>query len=78
MHRQITDAPDHLVVDHIDHNGLNNQKKNLRVFILGGMLKLNQSNYLSSDEDIRFALYVNTGRPVARGNLIQERGAQKG
>ncbi|MHC4573063.1 MAG: hypothetical protein ACYS76_02840 [Planctomycetota bacterium] len=31
MHRQITNAPDHLVVDHIDHNGLNNQKKNLRL-----------------------------------------------
>ncbi|OHB60660.1 MAG: hypothetical protein A2167_04600 [Planctomycetes bacterium RBG_13_46_10] len=31
MHRQITNAPDHLVVDHIDHNGLNNRKRNLRV-----------------------------------------------
>ena len=31
MHRQITNAPDHLVVDHIDHNGLNNQKANLRL-----------------------------------------------
>jgi hypothetical protein len=31
MHRQITNAPDHLVVDHIDDNGLNNQKKNLRL-----------------------------------------------
>jgi hypothetical protein len=31
MHRQILNAPDHLVVDHIDHNGLNNRRKNLRV-----------------------------------------------
>ena len=30
MHRQITNAPDHLVVDHIDHNGLNNRNSNLR------------------------------------------------
>lgn len=31
MHREVMQAPDHLVVDHIDHNGLHNRKQNLRL-----------------------------------------------
>jgi len=31
MHRQITNAPKGKDVDHINHNGLNNQKTNLRI-----------------------------------------------
>ena len=31
MHREIMNAPEHLVVDHIDHDGLHNRKRNLRL-----------------------------------------------
>jgi hypothetical protein len=31
MHRLILNAPDSLVIDHADHNGLNNRKSNIRV-----------------------------------------------
>ena len=34
MHRAITDCPAGMFVDHIDHNGLNNQGHNLRVCTL--------------------------------------------
>ena len=31
MHRVILNAPDNIFVDHIDHDGLNNQRRNIRL-----------------------------------------------
>ena len=31
MHRAVIDAPEGLFVDHINHNGLDNRKRNLRI-----------------------------------------------
>ena len=31
MHRMIMNAPDDTLIDHVDHDGLNNQKSNLRL-----------------------------------------------
>jgi hypothetical protein len=44
MHREIMDCPAELQIDHIDGNGLNNQKLNLRVCVQS-QNKLNHRKY---------------------------------
>jgi hypothetical protein len=46
MHRVIMNTPINLMVDHIDHNGLNNQKTNL----INCSNRKNQSNKLNSNK----------------------------
>jgi hypothetical protein len=53
MHRLVLQVPDDMVVDHIDHDGLNNRRANLR------------SATLTQNSQHRRALTMRAGRPVA-------------
>jgi len=44
MHREIMRAPKHLLVDHRDHNGLNNRRSNLRICTLAENIRNRRSN----------------------------------
>ena len=59
MHRQIMNTPKGLEVDHIDHNGLNNQKYNLR----NCTIKQNRTNRTSwgSSQYLGVSVYKDHG-----------------
>lgn len=56
MHRLILNAPDSLVVDHIDHNGLNNRRSNIRICTQSQncMNKKGQSNSTTGYRGVSF------------------------
>ncbi len=73
MHRLIMDAPKGLMVDHIDHNGLNNRKSNLRLCTrkqnrrnrrpnLGGSSKYKGVCWCKSSKKFRAAISHNKKR----------------
>src|SRR3990167_6584732 len=51
MHRLIMDCPRNKVIDHKDHNGLNNQRSNLRIVTSS---QNNMNNRLRSDNTSKF------------------------
>jgi len=60
MHRLITDAPKGKEVDHIDHDGLNNQKSNLRICTHSQNLK----NRSSSGKSKYLGVYRQYGKYI--------------
>jgi len=80
MHRLIMDAPKGMEVDHIDHNGLNNQKSNLRICTQAqnsrnrsayGRVKYLGVAYCSSGRCIRARIYSN-GKNIELGSFKTE------
>ena len=57
MHRLILNAPDNIDIDHIDHDGLNNQRLNLRFVTLLLYCKFDGCFILKLDE-IFFMLFL--------------------
>lgn len=62
MHRLIMDAPDGLDVDHIDHNGINNRRHNMRLCTRSENLQ-NQRRRLDNTSGFKGVnFYKRTGR----------------
>lgn len=86
MHRMIMNAPKHLQVDHIDKNGLNNQRSNLRLCTASqngsNRISLGRSKYLGVNfycdkkgkEYIRAAIKSN-GKQIYIGTFKTEEDA---
>lgn len=60
MHRVIMRTPPELVVDHIDHNGLNNQKGNLR----NCTISQNNKNVISTGRSKFLGVYFSEGKYI--------------
>jgi hypothetical protein len=84
MHRLIMSAPKDMQVDHIDHNGLNNQKSNLRICTC----QQNQTNKTSFGKSkyrgvffdegrIRCAIKINGRYKYLKGSFKTEEAAAK-
>lgn len=65
MHRVILDAPEDMQVDHIDGNGLNNTRANLRICTQAENM-LNKSTYVNSPTGYRGVYPLPSGRFIAR------------
>lgn len=80
MHRDIMKTPDNLVVDHIDRDGLNNQKHNLRNCTPSqnqmNKKSFGKSKYLGVSICIRATIRIN-GKSTNLGSFKTEMAAAK-
>lgn len=71
MHRIILDAPIGMEVDHIDHNGLNNQKSNLRI-VTRGQNQFNKTP-CGKSKYLGVSLYTVKGRTYIKAYITHNR-----
>lgn len=62
MHRELMAVPDGMVVDHIDGNGLNNSRSNLRVCTVTENVRNRQLSLTNTSGYIGVAFFPRTGR----------------
>jgi hypothetical protein len=87
MHRQITNAPPHLVVDHIDHDGLNNTRENLRLCTraengMNQQARINKTStykgvYYHKRDKLFYAQISHKGKRYHLGTFKEEKDAAK-
>lgn len=69
LHRLIANPADGLVVDHVNHNGLDNRRENLRVVTQGENVRASRKKTWGEQDRSRFlpvtvSSYIEEGRPM--------------
>jgi hypothetical protein len=72
MHRQILNVPDNLQIDHIDHNGLNCQKHNMRICTINENLWNKRSKGKSKYHGVSF-IYNTDGKKYIKAQICKNK-----
>ena len=77
MHREVMNIPDEMQIDHIDRNGLNNQKSNLRIVThQQNAFNRNAKGYIFRKDRQKFQAQIRlNGKLIYLGDFETELGA---